>query len=77
MSQAHLYNGLIKILYSLYDRLALNMLHFPFFERISILFQAILNHYGKQSEVSKLKEIIHYLSALIYWKNVQVDNNNI
>ena len=49
----------------------LNLTVFSFFEVIPILFQAIQNHHVDQcaSEVSQLKEIIHYLSALIYRAN--------
>jgi hypothetical protein len=73
MSQAHNYNVLIIILCSLYDRIVLHILHltvFSFFEVISIIFQAIQKHLGKQcaSEVSQLKEIIR-LSSLIYRPN--------
>jgi len=47
----------------------LNFNVFSFFEVIAIIFQAIQNHHVEQcaSEVSQIKEIIHYLSALIYW----------
>jgi len=73
MSQAHNYNVLIIILCSLYDRLelydALNCIFL--FEVISFIFQAIQKHNGGQcaSDVSQLKEIIHYLLALIYRPN--------
>ncbi len=54
------------IVCSLYDRLALHMLHISdvVFKVISIIFQAFQNHHGEQrtSEVS-LEEIMHYVSA--------------
>ncbi len=50
-------NVLIIILCSLYDRLALHMLHISdvLFKVIPIIFQAFQNHHGEQrtSEVSK------------------------
>jgi len=73
MSQAHNYNVFIIILCSLYDRLTLHVaLNCIFlFEVTPIIFQAIQNHRGEQcaSEVSQMKEIIHYLSALMYGPN--------
>ncbi len=63
----------IIILCSLYDRLALHMLHvsvLSFFEVIPNYISSISNHHGEQhaSEVS-LKEIRNYLSALRYRPN--------
>jgi len=68
MSQTHNCNVLIIILCSLYDRLALNMLHFTVF----LLFLRDSNHISSNSKAkppSQLKEIIHYLSALTYQPN--------
>jgi len=53
------------------------------FEVIPIIFQAIQNHHVEQctSEESQLKEIKHYLSALIYRtkfsSNDNIKNNQI
>jgi len=54
MSQAHNYNVLIIIC--------------NLFVGLPIIFKEIQNHHGKQCtlEVSQLKEIVHYLSALRY-----------
>jgi len=73
MPQAHNYNVLIIIFCILYDRLALYVVLNCIFLLMgfSIIFQAIQNHHCEQctSEVSQLKQIIHYLSALIYQPN--------
>jgi len=73
MSQAHNYN--VIILCCLYDAY---LTVFSFFEVIPITFQAIQNHHVEQcaSEASQLKEIIYYVSALIYLQNFLIWSNN-